>query len=140
MGIIGSILFLLPLLLYSPQEKSKWQRLYTYEDSTVEVDAANIIFSTDFTGRVRFRFAFSKSQPLAGKRISYKTVVETIEFKCEERLYRVVDVKRYDNKGTLVESDAPTPSADWEDVKARSMMEKFFQPACQVIYEKRRNP
>jgi hypothetical protein len=140
MELIASILFLLPLLFYSPQEKSKWQRLYTYEDSTVEVDASNIIFSTDFTGRVRFRFAFSKLQPLAGKQVRYKSVIETIEFKCEQNRYRVVDVQRYDNKGTLVDSDAPTPSAVWEDVKARSMMEKFFQPGCHVIYEKRRNP
>ena len=140
MGITGSILFLLPPLFYSPQEKTKWQRLYTYEDSTVEVDASNIIFSTDFTGRVRFRFAFSKLQPLAGKQVRYRSVIETIEFKCPQRLYRVVDVKRYDGKGTLVDSDAPTPSADWEDVKARSMMDKFLQPGCHAIYEKRRNP
>lgn len=31
MGITPSILFLLLLLFYSPQEKNKWQRLYTYE-------------------------------------------------------------------------------------------------------------
>ena len=140
MRLIGSILFMLPLLFYSPQEKTKWQRLYTYEDSTVEVDASNIIFSTDFTGRVRFRFAFSRLQPLAGKQVRYNSVIETIEFKCEERLYRVVDVKRFDGRGTLVDSDAPTRSADWENVKARSMMDKFLLPGCHAIYEKRRNP
>lgn len=140
MGITASILFLLPLLFYSPQEKDKWQRLYTYEDSTVEVDAANIVFSSDFTGRVRFRFAFSKSQSLAGKQVGYKSVIETIEFKCPERLYRIVDVKRFDKKGALLDSDDPKPSAEWEAVKTRGMMDNFLQPGCDVIYEKRRNP
>jgi hypothetical protein len=45
MRLLGSILFPLPLLFYSPQEKTKWRRLYTYEDSTVEVDASNISFA-----------------------------------------------------------------------------------------------
>ena len=114
--------------------------MYTYEDSSVEVDASNIIFSNDFTGRVRFRIIFSKPQPVAGKKIGYTRFIETIEFRCEQRLYRVVDVQRYDKKEILVDSDGPKRSAEWVDVKARSMMDRFLQPGCHTIYEKRRNP
>lgn len=139
---IASTLFLL-LLSYAPQEKIKWQRLYTYEDSAVEVDASNIIFSNDFTGRVRFRFVFSKPQPL-GKQLKYSSIIETIEFRCEQRRYRVVDVKRYDKKENPVDSDDPKSSGEWkqewEGVKRGSMMDRFLQPGCHAIYEKRRNP
>lgn len=137
MGIAATLLLL--LLSYSPQEKIKWQRLYTYEDSAVDVDSSHIGFGNDFTGRVTFRFVFSKSQQLAGGKLTYTSVTETIEFKCEQRQYRVVDVKRYDKKENLVDSD-PRRSEEWEDAKAGSMMDKFLQPGCHAIYEKRRNP
>src|ERR1041384_3317578 len=84
---------------------TKWQRLYTYEDSAVDVDPSHIVFSNEFTGRVTFRFVFSKSQQLAGGKPTFTSVIETIEFKCEQRRYRVVDVKRYDKKENLVDSD-----------------------------------
>jgi len=57
-----------------------------------------------------------------------------------ERQYRVVDVKRYDRRGKLTDADEPAPASEWRPVEPGSMMDKYFVPGCEVLYEKRRNP
>ncbi|HEY7546513.1 MAG TPA: surface-adhesin E family protein [Blastocatellia bacterium] len=134
-------LLLLPVLQYFPQEEDKWKRLYTYEDSAVDIETSNIIFSSDFTGRVRFRITLSKPQTLGGGAdVKYKSVIETMEFKCPERRYRVVAVKRFDGKGNMVQSSEAEPPPEWKTAGLGSMMGKFMEAGCEAIYEKKRNP
>ena len=141
MQLTACILFLLPLTTYATQEPDEWQRIYTLEDSAVDVSNSNIVFGTDFTGRIRFRITLSKPEPVSkNATVKYKTVIETIEFKCTERQYRIFDVKRFDSKGNIVDSTETERSMEWKDIKPRSMMDKFFTPGCETIYEKKRNP
>lgn len=141
MQLAACILFLLPLTTYTPQEPDEWQRIYTLEDSAVDVSNSNIVFGTDFTGRVRFRITLSKPEPVSKTAmVKYKTVIETIEFNCPERLYRIFDVKRFDSKGNIVDSTETERSMEWKEIKPRSMMDKFFAPGCATITEKKRNP
>ena len=141
MKLIACILFLLPLTTYITQEPDEWQRIYTLEDSTVDVSNSNIVFGTDFTGRIRFRITLSKPEPVSkNATVKYKTVIETIEFNCTERLYRIFDVKRFDSKGNIIDSTETQRSMEWKDIKPRSMMDKFFTPGCEAIYKKKRNP
>jgi Surface-adhesin protein E len=141
MQVTTCILFLLSLLPFTTQEKDEWQRLYTFEDSTVDVSTSNIWFGTDFTGRIRFLLTLSKPEPVPGETgIKYKSVIETIEFRCSENLYRVVNVKRLDSKGNIIDPNEEQPTPVWKSVKAGSMMDKFYTPGCEVIYKKKRNP
>jgi hypothetical protein len=141
MQLAACVLFLLPLTTYTTQEPGEWQRIYTLEDSTVDVSNSNIVFGSDFTGRIRFRITLSKPEPVSkNATVKYKTVIEAIEFKCAERQYRIFDVKRFDSKGNTVDSDETQRSMEWKDIKPRSMMDKFFTPGCATITEKKRNP
>lgn len=134
------LLFCLPPHI-TAQEKDRWQRISTFEDSTVDLDTSNVTFGTDFTGRVSFRISLSKPETVPGRKdVKYKSVIETIECRCPERLYRVFAVKRFDSKGKRVDSEETGPTAEWKSVKHGIVMGKLFTSACELIEEKRRNP
>jgi hypothetical protein len=129
----------LPLCI-NAQEKEQWQHIYTYEKSSVEADAANVVFGSDFTGRVKFRFSFTEPQLVPdGRGIIYRRVIQTMEMRCYDRSYRVVSVERLDRKGRRVDVEE-YEAREWREVKRGSMMERLFKPGCDLIEEKRRNP
>jgi hypothetical protein len=136
----SALLLLLLSLSASPQEKEQWQRIYTYNESSVDADAAKVVFGSGFTGRVKFRFLYRKPQILSdGKGIIYKAVIQTMELRCDETAYRVISIERLDNKGRRVDIEE-NGSAEWREAKRGSMMERLIRPGCELIYEKRRNP
>lgn len=123
------------------QEKDRWQRIYSSDDAAVDLNTSSVIFGADFTGRVQFRISLSKPEPAPGnKSVKYKSVIETMEFRCPDRLYRVVEVKRFDSKGNQVDTVEAKPSVEWNAVKSIGMMSKLFTHACELIYEKKKNP
>jgi predicted fused transcriptional regulator/phosphomethylpyrimidine kinase len=141
MQLTACLLFLLPLLPSPAQENEKWQRLYTWETSAVDINTSNIVFGTDFTGRVRIRFTLSKPEMVRAKAsIKYKSVIETIEFKCKEKQYRILKVERFDSKEDVVDTEEAQSPTEWKAAKPRTMFPSYFEPACEVIYEKRRKP
>jgi hypothetical protein len=134
------LLYLLSVCL-AAQEKARWQRLYTYDEAAVELDAANVTFASNFTGRVRIRFAYTKSQSPGGKAgVKYKSIIETMECKCEENQYRVMKIERFDGKGNCVAIEEAEPQAEWKSIAENRMRDRLFRPACRLIYEKKRNP
>jgi hypothetical protein len=140
MQAIAILLFLLPAQSYSAQEKDQWQRLYTFDASTVDISTTNIWFGSNFTGRVRFRLTLSKPEPVrARSKVTYQVSIETMELQCEQWQYRVVDEKLYDRKGKLI-ADSPRPTGEWKGVESGSMMDKYFSPGCSVVYKKKQNP
>lgn len=141
MRIIASTLLLFLLLSASAaQEKERWQRIQMYDDVLVEVDAANVVFGSDFTGRVKFRFSYLKSQPLAKRKsVKYKRVIQTMEFGCPERRCRIVSVERLDGKGNQVEFEKAQPEAEWKPIGG-SLLDNMFKSGCDLIYEKKKKP
>ena len=148
-----AVLLLAPVLIAAQGEKEKWQRVYTGEDSIIEMELTKVTFGSASIGRVRFRTTFSKPQTLNEKPVvKYKSRLETIEFKCEMgsvRLghypanttrYRLFEATLLDARGKVVKSLDWDPSEDWREVRFGSMMEKLSYPACKLIEEKRRNP
>jgi hypothetical protein len=141
MQTVACLLFLLPLQIPSPQEDDHWQRLYGFDTATVDISTTNIWFGSGFTGRVRFRLTLAKPERVSRKtKGTYQVVIETMELRCSERQYRVVEVKRYDRKGKPVESDQAQPVAEWKQVESGSMMDKYIGPGCEVVYKKKQNP
>ncbi len=142
MRVIGLIFFFLfPMPSAFAQEKDKWQRITTLEDSVIEMNISTVVFSTGGIGRVKFRFSFSKPQPVREMPgVKYQSFIESIEFKCNERLYRLYDVTLFNSKGDLIRSDEKDPSAKWKDMTSGSLMNRLFTPGCRFIDEKRRNP
>jgi hypothetical protein len=166
MRVLLCALFLLPSVLFAAQgEKPKWQRVYTGEDSIIEIDTSKVTFveystarKVTFnykTGRVAFRTILSKPEAMnEDPAVKYKTRLETIEFQCNEtskvelRRYPPLSIGRYrhyettlqDDKGKVVKTYGRGASEEWKEVKFGSMMAKLAGSACDLIDEKRRNP
>ena len=142
MRIIGLVLFLLlPMSSTFAQEKDKWQRITTLDGSVIEMNVSTVVFSTGGIGRVKFRFSFSKPEPVREMPgVKYQSFIETIEFKCGESQYRLFDVTLFNSKGDPIRTDEKDPSAKWQVKKPSGLMDRLYTSACQFIAEKRRNP
>jgi hypothetical protein len=152
-GLTCALLVIAPLLIGAQEEKERWQRIYTSEDSIIEMNVSKVTFGAPPVARVRFRTILSRPQTLTGQTIiQYKTRLDTIEFKCETygagslhdpanaTRYRLYEASLLDTKGQVIKSFEWEPSEEWKAVRFGSMMEKLSVPACKVIDEKRRNP
>jgi hypothetical protein len=133
---------LLTLLLTgpaSPQEKDRWERVYTLEDATIAMNASKVEFGDNSAASVQFRWNFAKPQPLDdSSSAKYKTRVEVIEFNCARRRYRLTAFKLLDAQGKPLFSKELEPAEkEWKFVKPGGMMERLFAPACKLIEEKR---
>jgi hypothetical protein len=140
-----------PVLLAAQREKEKWQRVYTGEDSIIEINVSKVTFveyedSRRVTfgyniGRVGFRTSFAKPEALKeNPGVKYKRRLETIEFNCAANRYRLYEATLLDEKGKVVKTFGWDPSTEWREIKHGGMMEKLFGPACRLFEEKRRNP
>lgn len=133
---IGACLLTLALAgSLAAQEKSKWRRVYTYEDAVIEMEEINLSFG-DF-GRVRFRTVFDETRTLRGKPgAEYKTVVDDLEIMCAERQYRVTESVFLDSKGRAIQTYKAGASEPWKHARS-SMMERLLYPACRMIANKK---
>lgn len=150
--LLCALLLMPPVLFASQDEKEEWQRVYTGEDSIIEIDVSRVTFveyssarKVTFsykTGRVGFRTILSKPEALKDNTaIKYKTQLETIEFNCAGNTtrYRLYESTLLDDKGKVVKSYEPNPIKEWKEAKLGSMMNKLAGAACTLIDEKRRN-
>jgi len=142
MRFLSITLFVLVLFSSAAaQEKEKWQRLYTFDTSEIDIDKANVVFNTKGTGRVRFRISLSKSATVPGEpSVTYKRIIQTMEYNCTEALYRVYEINRFDGKGEVVQVEKIGENGEWKSAHSASLMEKLYEAACNIIWEKRRNP
>jgi hypothetical protein len=142
---------LIPAVLFAAQDqKEKWERVYTGEDSIIEINLSKVAFvgySTSKevtfaynTGRVGFRTIYSKPEALKETPgVKYKTRLETIEFNCAANRYRLHEATLLDEKGKIAKVFAWDPSAEWKEIKHGGMMDKLSVAACKLIDEKRRS-
>lgn len=130
--------FLLTLALAggaAAQQKSKWVRVYTFDDAVVEME--EIPFSFGNFGRVRFRTVYDEPRPMpGGPDLTFKTVVEDMEIQCREREYRLSTAVYLDAKGGPVYVYKADGDEGWEAVKTHMML-KLIVPACRMIEKKK---
>jgi hypothetical protein len=130
--------FLLALALVctaAAQRKSKWVRVYTFDDAVIEMEEIQLSFGN--FGRVRFRTIFKKPRPMPGKPdLKYKTLVEDLEIQCKEREYRLSTAVYLDAKGAPVYVYKARGDEDWEEVQTHMML-KLLDPACRMIEKKK---
>ncbi|HKS29278.1 MAG TPA: surface-adhesin E family protein [Pyrinomonadaceae bacterium] len=123
------------------QEKERWERVYTLEDATIAMNSTRVELTEGALGRVQFRWNFSKPQPVGdASDTKYKTRVETVEFNCSRRRYRLTAYTLLDSRGKSISSKELEPEElEWKFVKPGGMMERLLGPACRLIEEKRQS-
>jgi hypothetical protein len=152
MKVLPCALLLLSSVLSAAQDKKgMWQRVYTGEDSIIEIDTSKVTFVeystakkvtfTYGTGRARFRTIYSRPEVLKETGVKFKSRLETLEFNCAPNTarYRLYEATLLDEKGKVIRTFGWDPAAEWKEAKHGGMMEKLSGAACALIDEKRRN-
>lgn len=134
--MVAFLLLLMAGPLAAAQEKSKWQRVYTYEDAVIEMEVINLSFGN--FGRVRFRTVYEKSKSLReSPTVKYKSQVEDVELMCAEREYRITETLFLNARGKVVRAFKADDPEGWRVVRSGGMMEKLLVPACRMIAKKK---
>lgn len=131
--VMGCLLCSMSMSIRAQGEKDKWQRVYTGEESVIDVNVSSATFDAGHVMRVRFRTTLSKSESLKKKPgTKYKSRLETIEFKLTEKRYRFNDISLLDSTGKTVQSYEANASEDWKVLKDGGMMYRLFDAARQL--------
>ena len=108
-----------------------WQRVFTGDDFTIDVNPASLIFEPHLI-RAQFRTVYSKAEPVTSTSpIRYKTSVEAIEFRTEKhyRYFRYFESILMDSAGKIVQSYPPNPARDWKVFKEGGVTARLFNAA-----------
>jgi len=141
-------LLLLILILFLAQTAAmsqtlpEWFRVHTFDDkSVIELNTDYVMFSTDKTGRVRFRWIYAESQNLnRDSRIQYQSVIQEIAFDCENQKYSIYETKWFNGEGKLLQTAKAKPDENWKFVRSPSIMTELYPQACKLINLRKREP
>ena len=137
------IALLLLVFAFSPvalraQSSPEWSRVYTFDESWIEMNTSLVTPISKDVSRVRFRWTFDEPQSLDGDpEVKYQTRLEVIEFNCSLKQYRQYHLTFFDAAGNIAAiRDTPL---EWRDVR-RGVVEKLFVPGCDLIKERTGKP
>ena len=130
--VVICLLSCFPIPILAQSEKDSWRRVYTGEESIIDVNASSLTFEAGHILRVRFRTILSKAESLnQSPGTKYKSRLETIEFKLTEKQYRLYDTSLLDAAGKAVQSYEANSSEDWKVLKGM-IMSRLFNAACEL--------
>src|SRR5215471_5838913 len=113
-----AILILFALLLSSTilvaQQRPIWERVYTFDESFIDMNTQEVVHIGPGAGRVKFRWTFGQPETYdRDQRIKYKTRLEVIDFNCSENKFRPYDITFLDTRGKVVAYEANFWLSDW---------------------------
>ncbi len=112
------------------QPLPEWYRVYTFEDSFIEMNTALLTTIDKDVTRVRFRWTFDEPQA-ASETSKYKSKLEVMELNCSKMRARKYHVTLLDAAGGVVRID--DAAGEWRDVYAGGMLQKLALPACDLV-------
>jgi hypothetical protein len=108
-------------------QEAKWQRVFTGEDSIIELNASSPRFEPGHVMRVEFRTTYSKPEKLSStSAVRYKSRLEVVDFKLTERRYRLFETTILDPAGKTLNAYKATADDEWRVIKPSGVMEKLF--------------
>lgn len=111
------------------QTKEKWQRVYTGEDSVIDINITSSTLEAGNILRVEFRTTLARPENITGNQSAkYKSRIETIDFKLNQKSYRLTETVWFDVKGAKLDSYTTTED-NWRVLKQNGVMEKLFTSA-----------
>lgn len=120
------------------QSPPEWYRVYTFDESTIDLNTSIVTSISKDVSRVRFRWTFNEPLSLGGTpETRYQSQLEVMEFNCKQKAFRPYHLTFLDSAGNTVRiNDSP---GVWSSVPSGSMTEKLFVPGCELI-EKKTHP
>lgn len=141
MVIVLALAFLFSPTALKAQTPPEWQRVYTFEDSFIEMNTFRVLNDSDGVFRVTFRWSFARPQAVRGNStLTYKSRLEVFQFNCSEEHSRLYEVNVINAKGEAITLLGKNAAGDWMPVSSGSMTDKLFTPACRLIESKLRPP
>jgi len=139
--IIGFAVILFQTPIFS-QTLPEWFRVHTFDDkSMVELNTDYVMFSTDKTNRVRFRWTYVEQQNLSGKeQIKYQSLISEYRFDCQEKRFQIHTNQFFDAQGKLIHSLSYDPANEWRSARYSTIIKKLIEPACKLIDLRKREP
>lgn len=132
--VVLTLAILLSPTLLSAQQTPEWYRVYTFDESVIEINTTRVVTLFGERGHVTFRWSFEKDEPLsASSRIKYRSRFEVIEYDCTDKLYRPLQLTFLDSAGKVILSEETSSPNPWMNVGSGGMTEKLFNSACQLI-------
>lgn len=121
--------------LFAQQQSSEWERVYTFDESIIEMNTANVIIGGDIA-RVTFRWTFDQPELLSRQsQLKYKSRIEVIEFNCTDKRYRPYETTLLDPAGNAVRHEEMNPLAEWRATSG-IMMNKLMASGCELMKRK----
>jgi len=118
---------------FAQRQSSEWQRVYTFEDSIIEMNTADVIIGGNIA-RVRFRWTFDQPQAMDGQsQLKYNSRLEVIEFNCTDKLFRPYETTLLDFTGKAVRRE-DSVQAKWRPTG--NMMDRLMDSACELMKSK----
>ena len=134
------LVFLPFLVLFSSlsltaQQLPEWSRVYTFDDSVIEMNTSLVTLISEDVTRVRFRWTFDQPEALSGDAaLTYTSQLEVMELNCSLQHYRPYHLTFFDAAGNIIRiQNSP---GEWRSVTSGSMVEKLFAPACELLKKK----
>jgi Surface-adhesin protein E len=117
------------------QSTPEWRRVYTFDESTIELNTSLVTLISNDVTRVRFRWIFHEPELLSEvPGLKYKSRLEVMEVNCSLDQYRPYHLTFFDTAGNTIHiQDSPEK---WRKVAPGSMIEKLFVPACELVKKK----
>jgi len=132
--------FLFSSTSLAAQQLPEWYRVYTFDESIIEMNTTLVTFGGKDIGRVRLRWTFDQPEALSGEpQVRYKSRLEVMEFNCSQQRYRLYEVTLFGEAGRVIRKEEINPPDEWRTVRSGSVMESLFSPACALI-ERTKHP
>lgn len=127
LGLIAFLLCGFTISVGAQQGQPRWQRVYTGDDSVIELNGSSIKFEPENVVRATYRTVLSKPENLAEKTgAKYRSRMETVVFASTGRRYRFDEVRWLDAKDNVVHSYQVAPNADWKVFKEGGVINRMF--------------
>jgi hypothetical protein len=119
----------------------EWFRVYTYDDSIIELNTNYVMFSNRKIERVRFRRTFHTPEALSAQSdVRYQSVLQEVQFDCKNKTFRLYAVQWFDAEGKAVAGESKKESDELRAIQSGSMMEKLYPQGCRLIDLRKREP
>lgn len=110
----------------------QWLRVFTEEQSIIDVNRLSLVLEQDQVLRAQFRTKLVKPEAVPGKSaVKYQTRLDSIQFSVKDRRYRIAESSLLDAADKVVSSYSPTGTSGWKPLWGRTV-HRLFNAASQL--------